>query len=120
MEQAGAELAPRWGCLAGFHSNFKQGARWPQADASRQELGSVHPKTMDFLHLPWARKDGKSWRWRERVVRERLLRASWVVGTASARARRVGKRGPPAGQLASLGVAPKLGEKRVKVGAPTP
>ena len=54
------------------------------------------------------------------MVRERLLRASWVVGTASARARRVGKRGPPAGQLASLGVAPKLGERRVKVGAPTP
>lgn len=56
--------------------NFEQGARWPQADASRQELGSVHPKTVDFLHLPWARKDGKSWREREGVVREGLLRAS--------------------------------------------
>lgn len=30
------------------------------------------------------------------MLREGVLRASPVVGTASARARRVGKRGPPA------------------------
>lgn len=74
MEQAGAELAPGWGCLAGFHfeqgTRWPQGARWPQADAARQELGSVHPKPMDLLHLPWAQKDGKNWRGREGVVRE--------------------------------------------------
>ena len=46
-------------------------------DSARQELGSVRSKTMNFLHLPWAQKDGEELEGRggvgEREAAESLL-----------------------------------------------
>lgn len=60
MEQAGVELA-QGGGLAAFHAELR-GARWPQVDTARQELGSVHERQWTSWHLPWAQRTGKSWK----------------------------------------------------------
>ena len=58
MEQAGRERPQGADALAECHTELG-GVRRPRVDAKGPELGSVCPKTTDFLHLPWVQKDGE-------------------------------------------------------------